>query len=99
MKVFKRININAAPIITPHRFTIDNQDFIMTNRGDGYMQITAIHPHNEKYHWAKGKDKTWKIYYKGKQEFSTNDWDYMKVAKKIFELDKAKGLTRTGGKY
>lgn len=87
--------IQAAP---SKKFTVDNQEFFLQDRGDGNLQITSIHPYDEtEYHWAIGKDKTWNIYRKGKREFGTNCMDYKKVAKKCLELDKAKKLGRTGG--
>lgn len=48
-------------------FEIGRQSFHVTDRGDGTLQVSSIHPYDEtEYHWAQQASKScWHIYREG----------------------------------
>lgn len=50
-------------------FEIDHRRFHVTDRGDGTLQVTSIHPYDEtEYHWALQATKScWHIYREGRR--------------------------------
>ncbi len=85
-------------------FQIDRLRFHVTDRGDGTLQVTSIHPYDEtEYHWAYQVSKScWHIC-RNRQRVSTlahrngTEIEPEEVAQFLLEADRKANLKRTGG--
>lgn len=65
-------------------FEIDYQRFHVTDRGDGHLQVSSIHPYDEtEYHWAYQASKSaWNIYRNGKKVCTIGKTDGSEISPK-----------------
>ena len=76
-------------------FEIEHTRFHLTDRGDGHLQVSSIHPYDDAhYHWAfQHTDGSWKVYRAGRYQISLGSL-YQRltpeqVAEKLLALDRA----------
>lgn len=80
-------------------FQIGRQRFHVTDRGDGTLQVSGIHPYDEtEYHWAQQASKScWHIYRTGgkRRVLCSIDGDEITpeaVAQYLMQLDREEQL-------
>lgn len=80
-------------------FQIGRQRFHVTDRGDGTLQVSSIHPYDEtEYHWAQQASKScWHIYRTGgkRRVLCSIDSDEITpeaVAQYLLQLDREEQL-------
>ena len=80
-------------------FQIGRQRFHVTDRGDGTLQVSSIHPYDEtNYHWAQQASKScWHIYRTGgkRRVLCSIDGDEITpeaVAQYLLQLDREEQL-------
>lgn len=80
-------------------FQIGRQRFHVTDRGDGTLQVSSIHPYDEtEYHWAQQASKScWHIYRTGgkRRVLCSIDGDEITpeaVAQYLLQLDQEEQL-------
>jgi len=80
-------------------FQIGRQRFHVTDRGDGTLQVSSIHPYDEtEYHWAQQASKScWHIYRTGgkRRVLCSIDGDEITpeaVAQYLLQLDREEQL-------
>ena len=80
-------------------FEVEHTRFHVTDRGDGTLQVTSIHPYDETdYHWAMQASKSaWVIYRAGKKRGvfgSTNGCAVApeSIAEVLLDMDAKAGL-------
>ena len=80
-------------------FQIGRQRFHVTDRGDGTLQVSSIHPYDEtEYHWAQQASKScWHIYRTGgkRRVLCSIDGDEITpeaIAQYLLQLDREEQL-------
>ena len=81
-------------------FQIGRQRFHVTDRGDGTLQVSSIHPYDEtNYHWARQgvTGHSWFVFREGKRVATLGQLTKEQVAQELLNLDRQAHLHRRGG--